>query len=192
VMIRSLLIVGIFVVLSGACGPSPPRTVLPGATAAVPLTGLPNRMQRATSGPIPRPLGSSTFTPTATLACETHSASVGLSAPVRSLHVGDRVRVTVTLTNEGCVALGSLQYRLHIQSDRTVPILSPSDPLPVVHYTAVGQAESDTAEFDFVAAAPGQATLTASANFEVHLGYPGPAYWGASASREPLILTVRP
>jgi hypothetical protein len=42
------------------------------------------------------------------------------------------------------------------------------------------------------AVAEGQAAITASASFEVHLGYPGPAYWGYSTSGEPMIIRVAP
>jgi hypothetical protein len=40
--------------------------------------------------------------------------------------------------------------------------------------------------------AAGRTTVTASASFEVHLGYPGLAYWGTAAPREPLVVTVAP
>lgn len=49
--------------------------------------------------------------------------------------------------------------------------------------------ESDAAEFVLRAVRPGKATLRASASFEVHLSYPGPAYWGTSGSG-PLLVTV--
>ena len=51
------------------------------------------------------------------LACERETASVLLSAFTESFKVGEAVKVTVTVNNEGCVALGLPQYRLYIQSD---------------------------------------------------------------------------
>lgn len=48
---------------------------------------------------------------------------------------------------------------------------------------------SDTAEFAMTASAPGSVTLAASVSFEVHIGYPGPAYWGYAAS-PPLTIEV--
>jgi hypothetical protein len=47
-------------------------------------------------------------------------------------------------------------------------------------------------EFVLRAVKSGQVTLTASASFEVHLGYPGPAYWAGSNVKEPLIVIVKP
>src|SRR6266542_2231523 len=82
----------------------------------------------------PRP--SSIFDPTAispptltaTLSCERDTASVLLSESAESLKVGDIVKITVTVNNEGCVALGLPQYRLYIQSDKPESILNPDHP----------------------------------------------------------------
>jgi hypothetical protein len=60
-----------------------------------------------------------------------------------------------------------------------------------VHHLAVAPGQTDAASFTLQAAGPGQAMLRAYASFEVHLGYPGPAYWGASAA-SPLTITVTP
>jgi hypothetical protein len=131
-----------------------------------------------------------TLTPT--LACEVDTATLILSTSAENLRVGDTVIVTAKVTNEGCVALGLPQYRLYIQSDTSESIFTPENPEPVVHYLAVGQGQSDLAEFTLTATASGQATLTASVSYEVHLGYPGPAYWGSTSAREPLLITVTP
>jgi hypothetical protein len=112
-----------------------------------------------------------------------------LSASAESLKVGDTVKVTVRVNNEGCVALGLPQYRLYVQTD--APEIFTSDKLePVVHYLAVGSGQSDSAEFDLTAVGGGQATLTASVSYEVHLAVR--AYWGMSSTREPLTITVSP
>lgn len=97
----------------------------------------------------------------------------------------------MTLNNQGCVALGLPQYRLIVQSDRVDAIFAPAIPEPVTHSLAVVPERSDVAEFNLKAVASGQATLTGSVSTEVHLGYPGPAYWGSSAA-ESLILIVVP
>lgn len=125
-------------------------------------------------------------------ACETHTASMALTTSAAAVEVGEPVIIRVTLNNEGCVALGLPQYRLLIDSDQAEPILAPAEPEPVIHYLGVAPGQADSAEFKLSAAAPGQVGLTASASFEVHIGYPGPAYWGSSSSGEPLILTVNP
>ena len=71
--------------------------------------------------------------------------------------------VTVTLRNEGCVALGLPQYRLQVRSLEPGSFLEPSDPEPIVHYLAVGPGQSDAADFllraaDQSLAAPSPAT----------------------------------
>jgi hypothetical protein len=129
---------------------------------------------------------------TPTLPCETDTASVELSAPVSRLKVGETVKITATLTNEGCVALGLPQYRLYSQSNGLESIFAPDPPEPVVHSLAVAPGQSDSADFDLRAIAAGLAILRASASFEVHLGYPGPAYWGYAASPELRIEAVEP
>ena len=123
--------------------------------------------------------------------CETHTASMTLSATVASPEVGEVVTITAALANEGCVGLGIPQYRLYVQSDEPQPTFDPSDPEPVAHYLEIAPGESDKAEFVLQAVRPGEATLRGSASFEVHLGYPGPAYWGSSSSG-PLVITVMP
>ena len=112
-----------------------------------------------------------------------------LSATDTTLQVGDTLTVTVSLLNKGCAKLGLPQYRLYAESHEAHSVLSPDQPEPVVHSLAVAPGESDASEFELHAVGPGQATIGATASFEVHLGYPGPAYWtGASAS--PLVITV--
>ena len=123
--------------------------------------------------------------------CQYHTAYMTISATATSLHVGESVTVTATLFNRGCTGLGMPQYRLYIRPDEPEPIFDPGNPEPVVHYLGVGSGESDAAEFALQAVGPGQARLSASASFEVHLGYPGPAYWGASGTG-PLTVTVAP
>jgi hypothetical protein len=123
--------------------------------------------------------------------CEGHTAFMSMSATATALDVGDIVTVTTTLFNQGCVGLGLPQYRLYVWSDEPEPIFDPATPEPVVHYLAVGPGGSDAQEFVLTAVGPGEATLSASASFEVHLGYPGPAYWGYSGSG-PLTVTVAP
>lgn len=130
--------------------------------------------------------------PSPTLACERETASLVVSADSENLNVGDSVVITVTLSNEGCVALGLPQYRLYVTSAGTQPIFSPEIPEPVVHYLAVAPGQADSTEFTLTAVAGGQAELRATASYEVHLGYPGPAYWGSTGSGDPLIITVGP
>ena len=123
--------------------------------------------------------------------CETHTAVMTLSASATKLKIGEACTVTVTLANQGCVALGLPQYRLYVGSDDGQPVFDPEGPEPAVHYRGIAPGQSDAAEFVLRAVRPGRATLSASASFEVHLGYPGPAYWSGSPSGR-LEITVRP
>jgi DNA/RNA endonuclease YhcR with UshA esterase domain len=81
-------------------------------------------------------------------------------------------------------------YGLSVQSDGPEPILEPEEPEPVEHTLGLNSGESDAAEFTLRAGKAGRATVTARASFEVHLGYPGPAYWSGSSAGEPLAITV--
>jgi uncharacterized repeat protein (TIGR01451 family) len=121
--------------------------------------------------------------------CQSHTAYLTLSTITTTLQVGEVVTATVTLLNRGCTGLGLPQYRLYIQSDEPEPIFDPSNPEPVTNSLGVAPGQSDGTDIILQAIGPGQATLSASASFEVHLGYPGPAYWGYS-STGPLAVTV--
>jgi hypothetical protein len=106
------------------------------------------------------------------------------------LHVGDTITVSVILHNNGCVDLGMPLYRLYLESEGH-DVLAPTRPEPIEHGLAVDPGESDSAEFALRAVAVGEVALRATASFEVHLRYPGPAYWGGSGT-SPLVVTVVP
>jgi hypothetical protein len=136
--------------------------------------------------PTPTPTNTPTLTPTPT--CETHTASVALTASAERIQVGETVGVTVTLDNQGCVALGMPQYQLNIKPGT---LFAQTGSEPVVHYLSVAPGQSDTAAFELEAVASGRARVMASTSFEVHLGDTGPAYWGNSAGG-PLFIEVAP
>jgi hypothetical protein len=181
--------VTVFMFIIGACEPTVSPVPRPTATARPMLTLSPT--SRLTSTGEPQTSEAPTSLPQPTSFCETHTASVVLTASAESVEVGDALVVTVTLNNEGCTKLGLPQYRLSVQSDKSELILVPNNPKPVIHYLAVAPGQSDATEFHLEAVAVGEAILTSSVSFEVHLGYPGPAYWGGS-SGEPLIIIVAP
>ncbi len=114
--------------------------------------------------------------------CTGHRASLTLSASAASLTVGDTLTVTATLTNTGCVGLGLPLYRLLVTPGGEEAVLGPLSPSSEVHYYAVSPGTHDRAQFVLDAIASGEAALSATVSYEVHLGYPGPAYWGASSS----------
>jgi hypothetical protein len=181
--------------------PSETQSPSPTFTFSVPLaTVLPTRRAARTKTPTDTPTATVELqpseipspTPTPTLACERETASILLSVSTENAKVGDSVKVTVTVNNEGCLTLGLPQYRLYVQSDGPQSMFTPENPEPVVHYLGVDPGQFDAAEFDLTAVSSGQATLTAMVSYEVHLGFPGPAYWGAIGTREPLIIAVAP
>jgi hypothetical protein len=122
--------------------------------------------------------------------CAGHSPTMDISVSSACAHVDDTVIVTLTLRNTGCVGLGLPQYRLYVEPDAESPV-DPSRLQPVEHSRMVKPGASDAAEFTLRAVQPGRAILRGTASFEVHLDYPGPAYWGGSTTA-PLVLTVEP
>jgi hypothetical protein len=137
------------------------------------------------------PSTSLVVSPTPTIACQTDTASVALSASAMTLKKGEAVTVTATLMNRGCAGLGLPQYRLYVEAEGTEPILNPDKPAPIVHQLVVAPSLSDATTFILRAVSAGRVTLKAFASYEVHLSYPGPAYWG-SASSESMVITVTP
>ena len=129
--------------------------------------------------------------PTPAIACETDTASMALSASAVTLKMGEAVTVTATLMNQGCAGLGLPQYRLYVEAEGKEPILTPDKPAPIVHQLAVAPGRSDATAFSLRAVGAGRVTLKASSSYEVHLGYPGPAYWG-NASSQSLVINVSP
>lgn len=99
--------------------------------------------------------------------------------------------MTVLLHNQGCVALGLPQYRLSTRQAVSDTVLAPATPEPIIHPYGVGINQTDSAVFNLTAVRAGEIELNASVSFEVHLGYPGPAYWG-SASSGPVRIKVEP
>jgi hypothetical protein len=114
---------------------------------------------------------------------------MAVSATATTLYVGEMVTLTVRLNNVGCVALGLPRYWLRWETDETAPVIELVTVPYVEHYLAVPPWHHDEATFVLRAVGSGRATLRAYASFEVHLGYPGPAYWGSSTS-PPLVITV--
>jgi hypothetical protein len=71
-------------------------------------------------------------------------------------------------------------------------ILEPASPGPLEHYRSLDPREADKADFSLQTVGVGEASVGASASVEMHLVAPGPAYWGHSGAREPLVITVKP
>ncbi len=78
------------------------------------------------------------------------------------------------------MGVGLPLYRLYLAENADV--LGAPDPAEITHYRMVGSLEEDVAQFTLKAVAPGRAVFGATVSFELHLGYPGPAYWAGAAS----------
>jgi hypothetical protein len=114
-----------------------------------------------------------------------------LSASSTTAIVGEKVLFTATLANEGCSGVGMPQYRLQINGGGPGPVLVPNPPEPVTHIYGIGPGHPDSAQFTLHVVGSGRVTVTASSSFEVHLGYPGPAYWAGDGAG-PVAITVAP
>ena len=121
--------------------------------------------------------------------CQTHQAQLMLYPSRDLLQVGDSLILTATLSNSGCAMLGLPKYSLSLMADGDAHLVQPTELEPIIHSVALRDGEHDEAYFTLKAVAPGKAELKVSASFEVHLGYPGPAYWSSATSR-PVIVEV--
>lgn len=133
----------------------------------------------------------STATPTATATtfpeCD-QRAEMSLALSEASPQLGRRITATVTLTNAGDCLMGVPLYTLRVDSEHAVAAQVEGDN-PVLHSLGLDGGESDSVEFRLVLLNTGLFTLTADASFEVHVGYPGPAYWSGAATG-PITFTV--
>ncbi|MBN1873414.1 MAG: hypothetical protein JXA33_04225 [Anaerolineae bacterium] len=82
--------------------------------------------------------------------------------------------------------MGQPEYRLSVAPSY---ILVPDSPISITHYLALEPGETDTVTFSLQTIGVGQTLLQAAVSFEVHLGYPGPAYW-AYDNTAPVSVTV--
>ena len=114
--------------------------------------------------------------------CTRESAELSISAARSVLQVGESLAVILVLRNTGCIGLGLPQYRLYVESEGGRGVLVPEQPESIVHSIGVVPGGFDEAVFVLEAVAAGTARLRGTASFEVHLGYPGPAYWGSTSS----------
>lgn len=129
--------------------------------------------------------------PQSTPTCTQHTTEMRAVAEPPTPRAGDPLTVSVTLTNAGCGSVGLPDYRLLTLSDSPYPIFTTPSPASITHYRALYPGEADHVTFMLHAIGAGVVTLTARSSFEVHLGYPGPAYWAGDVA--PLLrLTVPP
>ncbi len=174
---------------------SPGRKLLLATLLLSACLGLASLSANAAARPSAAPLdllSHQVFLPVARqAACASHICSMTLSAIPTTARVGDTIKVTVRLYNHGCGSLGLPLYRLTWDDGGSPPIFLQTPPLEVLHYVAVFFGQYDEATFMLQAAGPGKVELWAGCSIEVHLGYPGPAYW-SGCSTPPLTITVAP
>ena len=126
----------------------------------------------ATESPTP------TETPFPTCNQSTDMAVV-LSNPAPQL--GDRITITAVLTNTGDCLMGLPLHTLRIDNPNPVAIFWEAGP-QIYTGGAVYGGQADTADFVVVIANTGVYTVSSYVSFEVHVGYPGPAYWGGASA----------
>ena len=110
--------------------------------------------------------------------CTTHTASVETGLSADEIKVGEELTVTIILRNTGCLSLGLPQFTLIIEQDENIIVFE--NPAPVVHSLGVPPGGQDKAVFLLEARAAGEIQFKPLVSFEVHVDYPGPAYWGAA------------
>lgn len=125
--------------------------------------------------------------PLETPTCE-HSTAMAIALSDPAPKLGQRITATVSLTNTGDCMVGQPLYTLDVANVQSVAMFEESEN-PVLHHTAIYSDEVDSVNFRMLVANTGVFTLTAHVSFEVHVGYPGPAYWGG-ASAAPVTFTV--
>lgn len=140
----------------------------------------------------PGPTLIATHSPTPSVPCEHAEALIELEGPAAELRVGEQVKIQVKMENVGCLSLGLPQYRLNLAADEGTARFVPEKIEPVVHSLGVPPGGLDQADFVLEAISPGAARFSATVSYEVHLGYPGPAYWGMDSSGEPLEIQILP
>jgi len=173
------------VLILAACTRSLPAVV---PTVSVP-TNAPEQPENL-PGPSPT-LPSSIYLPSlsrdaqaSTGTCQQHAAEMTIATSSPEIRVGELVTITLSLTNTGnCAMLGLPKYTLVTSADPAGSLFQPANPAPVDHSLGLDPGKSDTATFTLHAVNPGGAVLSGNASFEVHLGYPGPAYWATAASQ---------
>jgi len=121
---------------------------------------------------------------------QTEGARLELQISETRVRVGQTARVRLTLRNTGSIGLGLPQYRLQVADATDGAMLDPASPEPIVHSLMVQPGGEDWAEFSLLAMAPGEATVRGWVSYEVHLGYPGPAYWGSASSGQVQVRVV--
>jgi hypothetical protein len=198
---RSFLLITALLAANLAC--NLPTTSTPAASptdtaTAVPVSitspaTLPATLPVETIQPPPSPtIETPPVTAEVTPECETYASNLTLAASQTSPKIGDTLVLTAILSNVGtCGMLGLPQYTLRFSSDAPGPILEPNPPEPVVHSLGIQPGQSDTITYTLQVVGAGVITISISASFEVHLGYPGPAYWSNDNS-EPITITVQP
>lgn len=129
--------------------------------------------------------------PESTPTCTQHTTVMRAVAEPTTPQAGDSLMVSVTFTNAGCGSVGLPDYRLLILSEQPYPIFTTPSPESIMHHRALYPGEADHVTFTLQTIGSGVVTITARSSFEVHLGYPGPAYWTGDVA-PPLHLTVPP
>jgi hypothetical protein len=178
----------ILVLLLTGCALTQPQRPTPPTPPTTPVLASPT--PPALSTPETRPDLPPTGTITPTPECQAHDGTMEIEISDAEIQVGEPLTITGRLSNQGCAMLGLPLYHL-VQTPPEATLFEPAEVEPVLHSLGLTDGDQDQAQFILTARYPGKAQFSISASVEVHLGYPGPAYW-ATVSSPAVEVTVSP
>jgi hypothetical protein len=124
--------------------------------------------------------------------CERSNVTVVLSATATTLEVGEKVTITLTVSNLGCALVERPSFFLQGQSGQGQKLVEEApgtaEILDLPDSVAVG--ESGAVQFVYRAAEPGSVFLKGSVKYRVHLA--GSQETSLESFSEPLWITVCP
>lgn len=106
--------------------------------------------------------------------------------------VGDEITFTLELVNTGTVAAGIPAFGVYGDSEFArilgEPITVPED--DGILYGSVGPGQTYSMQWVYVAQVAGEIAISGRVSYEVHLGYPGPAYWSGATSEAVTLVVI--
>lgn len=107
------------------------------------------------------------------------------ASPIR---IGDEVTVSLYLVNTGTLDAGIPKFALMLSDDSLLEVVSAPDNDGLL-YGSVVAGDSTVMSWTYRALAAGSVDITGRVSYEVHEGYPGPAYWsGTTSSPQTLVI----
>lgn len=118
-----------------------------------------------------------------------HSTNADLTVTPNPATVGDEVTFTLVFSNNSSLAAGIPSFSLQsVDGAAFERILGEALVAPDVLYDAVAPGKTHTETWTFVVQEVGEVSVFARVSYEVHEGYPGPAYWSGVQSPEVIVI----